>query len=70
MLTFDPVGLTSTQRDGDACVVCHKKWPRPRVRVGCLPNSAPVMACDDCAEALLPSKDNSVPVPRHSRAFS
>ena len=70
MLTFDPVGLTSTQRDGDACVVCHKKWPRPRVRVGRLPNSAPVMACDDCAEALLPPQDNSVPIPRHSRAFS
>jgi len=31
MLLFDPAGLTVTQRDGDACVVCHKKWPRPRV---------------------------------------
>ena len=34
MVTFDPEGLTLTQRDGDACVVCHKKWPRPRVRAG------------------------------------
>ena len=52
MLLFDPAGLTVTQRDGDACVVCHKKWPRPRVKVGRLPDNAPVHACDDCAEAL------------------
>jgi hypothetical protein len=70
MLTFDPVGLTPVQREGDACVVCHKKWPRPRVLVGRLPDSAPVHACDDCAEALLPPQEGSVPVPRHSRAFS
>ena len=34
MLTFDPEGLSCAQREGDACVVCHKKWPRPRIRVG------------------------------------
>ncbi|GAB1824488.1 hypothetical protein HerbRD11066_76520 [Herbidospora sp. RD11066] len=54
MLTFDPAGLTSVQRDGDACVVCHKKWPRPRVRVGRLPDDTTVHACDECTEALLP----------------
>jgi hypothetical protein len=54
MVTFDPEGLTLAQRDGDACVVCHKKWPRPRVRAGRLPNDAIVFACDDCAEALAP----------------
>jgi hypothetical protein len=53
-LTFDPEGLTGAQRDGDACVVCHKRWPRPRVRVGRLPDNATVLACGDCAEALLP----------------
>ncbi|GII89784.1 hypothetical protein [Sinosporangium siamense] len=52
MLTFDPGHLTSAQRDGDACVVCHKKWPRPRVRVGRLPSSAYVLACHECAETL------------------
>ncbi|MBP2702870.1 hypothetical protein JOL79_03515 [Microbispora sp. RL4-1S] len=67
-LTFDPDGLTMTQRDGDACVVCHKKWPRPRVKVGTLPDSAPVHACDDCAEALLPVSDPTVPLPRRWRA--
>ncbi|RCG32438.1 hypothetical protein DQ384_02725 [Sphaerisporangium album] len=61
-LTFDPEDLTGPQRDGDACVVCHKKWPRPRVRVGRLPGGAPVMACEDCAKALLPA----TPAPRHS----
>ncbi|MEV5898214.1 hypothetical protein B0I32_10215 [Nonomuraea fuscirosea] len=55
MLTFDPEGLSAAQRDGDACVVCHKRWPRPRVRVGCLPDDSAVLACGDCAEALLPA---------------
>ena len=54
MVTFDPEGLTLTQRDGDACVVCHKKWPRPRVRAGRLPNHAIVYACGDCADTLAP----------------
>jgi hypothetical protein len=70
MLLFDPNGLSSIQRDGDACVVCHKKWPRPRIKVGRLPNDAPVHACDDCAEALLPAPEGKVPLPRRSRAFS
>lgn len=70
MLLFDPSGLTPTQRDGDACVVCHKKWPRPRIKVGRLPNDAPVNACEDCAEALLPTSEGNVPLPRCSRAFS
>ncbi|TDC93621.1 hypothetical protein E1292_40680 [Nonomuraea deserti] len=55
MVTFDPEGLTWAQRDGDACVVCHKRWPRPRMRVGRLPDDSPVLACGDCAEALLPA---------------
>lgn len=67
MLTFDPAGLTLTQRDGDACVVCHQRWPRPRVRVGLLPDNAPVHACHDCAETLLPGTE-TVPLPRRSRA--
>ncbi|GAA3689800.1 hypothetical protein GCM10022224_063980 [Nonomuraea antimicrobica] len=55
MLTFDPEGLSGAQRDGDACVVCHKRWPRPRVRVGRLPDDSAVLACADCADALLPT---------------
>jgi hypothetical protein len=50
--TFDPGVLTTAQRYGDACVVCHKKWPRPRVRVGVLPDGSRVLACADCAPAL------------------
>ena len=50
--TFDPGVLTVAQRYGDACVVCHKKWPRPRVRVGFLPDGSRVLACTDCAPAL------------------
>lgn len=51
-LMFDPGALSAAQRDGDACVVCHKKWPRPRVRVGCLPNGSGAFACADCAPVL------------------
>ncbi|MFC4584445.1 hypothetical protein [Sphaerisporangium corydalis] len=65
-LTFDPEDLTGPQRDGDACVVCSKKWPRPRVRVGRLPDDAPVMACEECAEALLPA----TPAPRNKSSES
>jgi hypothetical protein len=60
-LTFDPAGLTAAQRHGSACVVCHKKWPRPRNRAGQLPCGTEVFACDDCAPAL------SEPVPRAAR---
>ncbi|GAA5054728.1 Fe-S-cluster-containing hydrogenase component 2 [Thermocatellispora tengchongensis] len=62
VLTFDPEGLTWAQRDGEACVVCHKKWPRPRIRVGRLPDSATVLACPDCAEALCPPTAGDVVV--------
>jgi hypothetical protein len=55
MVTFDPDGLSCAQLEGDACVVCHKRWPRPRVRVGRLPDDAAVLACADCAEALIPA---------------
>jgi hypothetical protein len=50
--TFDPKGLTIEQCWGEACVICHKKWPRPRVHVGRLPDDSRVFACDDCAPAL------------------
>jgi|SRR5437868_2878914 len=48
-LMVDPHALTDAQRMGDACIVCRKKWPRPRIRVGRLPDSSGVFACDDCA---------------------
>jgi hypothetical protein len=54
MLTFDPEGMSAAQREGDACVVCQKRWPRPRVRVGRFPDDMAALACADCAEALLP----------------
>ncbi|MFG1999421.1 hypothetical protein ACGFNU_09785 [Spirillospora sp. NPDC048911] len=61
-LRFDPGALSAAQRDGDACVVCHKKWPRPHVRVGSLPNGPGVFACADCAPAL-PGPRTPVPTP-------
>ncbi|WP_019634876.1 hypothetical protein [Actinomadura atramentaria] len=50
---FDPSVLDAAQRHGDACVVCRKRWPRPRVRVGHVPGGGGVFACAECA-ALLP----------------
>ncbi len=49
--TVDPTALSTAQRAGEACVACRKRWPRPRVRVGRLPDSTGVFACDDCAPA-------------------
>jgi hypothetical protein len=50
---FDPEALTEAQCYGDACVGCHKRWPRPRTRVGRIPAGNPVLACEDCAPALV-----------------
>ncbi|GLW62647.1 hypothetical protein Arub01_08910 [Actinomadura rubrobrunea] len=61
-VTFDPGALTAAQRDGDACVLCHKKWPRPRIRVGRLPEGQGVFACEECAPAIRP-----VPRPRREQ---
>jgi hypothetical protein len=68
-MTFDPGCLTSAQRHGDACVVCHKKWPRPRIHVGALPSGQTVFACEDCAPALrIPAARNPAsPVPSAHR---
>ncbi|SDQ99055.1 hypothetical protein [Thermostaphylospora chromogena] len=55
MLTFDPEGLSPAQREGEVCVICHRRWPRPRVRVGRLPDSATVLACHECAEVIAPA---------------
>ncbi|RJL21709.1 hypothetical protein [Bailinhaonella thermotolerans] len=63
LLPFDPAGLTEAQRYGDACVVCHRRWPRPKIRVGRLPSHAVVLACDDCAPALQ-TADHLIPSPR------
>ncbi|MEU0519712.1 hypothetical protein [Streptosporangium sp. NPDC006007] len=68
--TFDPEGLTPAQREGDACVACHKKWPRPRARVGRLPDDGPLFACPECADALIREPEENVyPLPRRV-AFS
>ncbi|MEU6743880.1 hypothetical protein [Streptosporangium sandarakinum] len=69
-MTFDPEGLTRTQREGDACVVCHKKWPRPRIRIGRLPDEAALFACPECADALLQDpRENVRPLPRRAAFF-
>jgi len=47
---LDPAPLSAAQRAGHACAVCEKRWPRPTVRLGDLPDGAPVLACADCAE--------------------
>ncbi len=57
----DPGGLGTARFPGDACVVRRKKWPRPRVRAGRLPDSSGVFACADCAPA--------PPVPRLRRGL-
>jgi hypothetical protein len=54
---IDPTGLTARQRKGQACVSCHKKWPRPSVLVGYLPTGQPLYVCDDCVAVIEPVTD-------------
>ena len=46
---YEPTWLSGAQRMGDACVVCHTKWPRPRRTLGELPDGSHVYGCDECA---------------------
>ncbi|GAA1999471.1 hypothetical protein GCM10009799_28380 [Nocardiopsis rhodophaea] len=46
---FDPGSLSSAQIMGDACAICHVKWPRPRNPLGGLPEGHEVYGCDECA---------------------
>ncbi|MDX6431594.1 MAG: hypothetical protein QOE54_3960 [Streptosporangiaceae bacterium] len=53
-LVIDPEGLSRAQLAGTACVVCHKRWPAPSVRVGRLPSGEGVKACWECAATVKP----------------
>ena len=46
---YDPESLSAEQRMGDACAVCHMRWPRPRTALGVLPDGEQVFGCGDCA---------------------
>ncbi|CAL9547521.1 hypothetical protein SUDANB121_04385 [Nocardiopsis dassonvillei] len=46
---YDPDSLSAEQCAGDACAVCHTRWPRPRIALGVLPDGGPVFGCGDCA---------------------
>lgn len=49
--TISPEGLSRAQRNGEACVVCDKRWPRPERRIGRFPDGRPAMTCPECAPA-------------------
>jgi hypothetical protein len=51
-LVWDPAALPAAARDGQACVACGKRWPRPRAAAGRLPDGARVYACEECAATL------------------
>jgi hypothetical protein len=46
---YDSGSLSTAQIMGDACAVCHVKWPRPRHPIGLLADGGEVYGCDDCA---------------------
>ncbi|GAA3745747.1 hypothetical protein [Salinactinospora qingdaonensis] len=46
---FEPESLTSAQALGDACAICHAKWPRPRRPLGALPDGTGIYGCGECA---------------------
>ena len=47
LTVIDPAGLGLAQRAGDACCLCGKRWPRPRVFYGSFPDGSPALVCDD-----------------------
>lgn len=47
---FEREALTAEQMLGEACAVCHAKWPRPRTSLGRLPDGSMAYGCTDCAE--------------------
>lgn len=49
---YDPRWLSGAQCMGDACVVCHTKWPRPRRVLGELPDGSHVFGCKECASII------------------
>ncbi|MFD6097486.1 hypothetical protein ACFVWN_14720 [Nocardiopsis flavescens] len=63
---YDPERLSAEQCTGDACVVCHTRWPRPRTALGVLPDGGAVFGCGDCA-ALVGA---GAPVAADTRVFA
>ncbi|UOE21770.1 hypothetical protein NI17_000395 [Thermobifida halotolerans] len=57
---FTPEGLSDAQAMGEACVVCHARWPRPRHPLGVLPDGAPVYGCAECAQLALDHHTNTL----------
>lgn len=50
---FDPAPLNGAQRRGDQCVTCSRRWPRPQVPVGRVPDGTEVRACADCGPSII-----------------
>ncbi|GAA4940814.1 hypothetical protein GCM10023224_23230 [Streptomonospora halophila] len=46
---FDAGALTVSQLMGEACAVCHARWPRPRHRIGVSSDGGAVFGCRECA---------------------
>ncbi|MDA8370776.1 MAG: hypothetical protein M0026_13055 [Nocardiopsaceae bacterium] len=46
----DPETLSTAQIMGDACAVCHVKWPRPQYPLGVLPDGTGLFGCAECAD--------------------
>ncbi|MBV2367104.1 hypothetical protein KUM37_27795 [Streptomonospora sp. NEAU-YY374] len=55
---FDPGSLSTAQMMGDACAVCHVRWPRPRHPIGGSPEGGELYGCDECAGFLAEQDDH------------
>lgn len=49
---FDAAPLNGDQRNGEACVSCNRRWPRPPIPVGRVPAGDTVRACEECAPGI------------------
>jgi hypothetical protein len=43
------LALTEAQAMGEACAICHARWPRPRIALGILDDGGTAYGCDECA---------------------
>jgi len=61
---IETTGLTRAQRQGRACVSCHKRFPRPTVAVGLTEAGELLYRCPECIVILEPVD------PRSSRVLT
>ncbi|MFC6885322.1 MULTISPECIES: hypothetical protein [Actinomadura] len=67
-LVFDASGMSGAQRMGEACALCAKRYPAPRVIIGEFAAGERARACEECGPAVLASAATELAVGVLTRA--